>query len=292
MTQESVMLPFEETHILHRRGSSPGRRVAVFGGVHGNEPCGVTALDDLARTLDILRGEVFFVYANPPAIAAGVRFIERDLNRCFGDAQRAFVQPMLGSQERRRAEELMSVLDRCEALLDIHSTSNAGSAPFVICEPHSLALADQLSGFPILATGWDAVQPGASDYYMNTTQLADNSRGRGICVECGHHQDPQAPALARSALLEFLVATGVIDGPRGQAPADQRVVEVFRSHITETDFELARPFLNFERLRPGDTIGTDGGTAHVVEEDLCILFARDQDEPGKEAYVLGRDRVS
>jgi predicted deacylase len=65
---------------------TPGPCILIVGGIHGNEPAGVQAAQELAEGLMPQRGRLVVVdVANPLAVAAGMRFIstETDLNRAF-----------------------------------------------------------------------------------------------------------------------------------------------------------------------------------------------------------------
>jgi hypothetical protein len=43
----------------------------------------------------------------------------------------------------------MEILDKCDALLDIHASFTKDSVPFVICEKQSFDIARILPNFPI-----------------------------------------------------------------------------------------------------------------------------------------------
>ena len=69
--------------IITITGAEPGPTVAIFAGVHGNERAGVYALEALIPRLTITRGTLYLVFANPAAIEANVRMVNKNLNRCF-----------------------------------------------------------------------------------------------------------------------------------------------------------------------------------------------------------------
>lgn len=81
--------PLEMPRVLGRSGrAGPGEPLlVVFGGLHGNEPAGVRAAQRVLARLRsgsvALRGEVVFVVGNRAALARGVRFVDRDLNRAW-----------------------------------------------------------------------------------------------------------------------------------------------------------------------------------------------------------------
>lgn len=67
------------------RGADPGPTLIVVGGLHGNEPEGITAARAALASLSpgALRGEVVALVGNRRAVAAGRRHVGRDLNRMW-----------------------------------------------------------------------------------------------------------------------------------------------------------------------------------------------------------------
>ena len=120
--------------VFIKKGKKPGKTVAIFGGIHGNEKVGVKMIDILRKNLQVEAGTVYLVYGNPEAIKQNKRFIKKNLNRCFKkDNQGKTV-------EDKRARELMKILDKCDALLDLHSFTNPEGERFVVCEKIILIL--------------------------------------------------------------------------------------------------------------------------------------------------------
>lgn len=255
----------------------PGKTAAVFGGVHGNERVGVDAVRQAASNLKLERGTVYVVEANPLAIAQDVRFVEKNMNRCF-------LENNTGSTyEDNRARELMELLKECDALLDIHASNSRSATPFVICEGNeSRALAKTLD-FPLITDGWDAVEPGATDGYMS--RLGKLSLG----IECGSVFDGGAQVhRATSSITRFLAHLGIIETAPVPAVPDQKHVHMFFCHVVEVDFSPSREFADFEPVRKGELIGTDGGKNIYAPEDALAVFVRRRDGPGQEAFLLGR----
>lgn len=278
------------------RGELPGPEVAIFAGVHGNELCGVQAIREghvLQAFENLERGTVWVVEANPPAIQQGVRKLDADLNRCFGRDDHEHIQSrpnIARSEARQRAKVLMKILDGCKGLLDIHSTKNPQSTPFIIGEPHCLPLMRLFPGFRYLTHGWDQVQPGGTDYYMNSVvhpQAADTRMG--ICVECGQHSDPDAAQRAIGAILAFLAWYGLYgDRRKLSQTVVSPVLEVYELRKSSVDFNPAKAFADFEPVSAGQVLGTDGGESLRAGQDGVILFAQKHDIPDEEAYLLAR----
>ncbi len=75
----------------------------------------------------------------------------------------------------------MEILDRSDALLDVHCSINLDTTPFAIAD-NGFDIVKNMN-FGIVATGFDDVEPGAADGYMK------NNNKIGICVECGYFGD-------------------------------------------------------------------------------------------------------
>lgn len=74
------------TEVIIADSGQEGNNVLLVAGIHGNEPAGVMAVEELVSRLRPVRGKVVAIpVANPPAWEAGLRFApgEQDLNRAF-----------------------------------------------------------------------------------------------------------------------------------------------------------------------------------------------------------------
>lgn len=71
------------------RGDHPGPTVIAVAGIHGNEPTGVEAIQDVIGQLEPLKefihGRFIGLSGNNTALAQNVRFIDEDMNRLLGD---------------------------------------------------------------------------------------------------------------------------------------------------------------------------------------------------------------
>jgi aspartoacylase len=105
------------------------RRVAIVGGTHGNEWTGIYLVKKFQRFPELLHRQSFecvTLLANPKAIAANLRYIDRDLNRCF--AREDLANPALASYEDKRAKEIAAQLGpkeqpHVDVIIDLHSTT-------------------------------------------------------------------------------------------------------------------------------------------------------------------------
>lgn len=263
------------------RGAHPGNTSVIFVGVHGNETPGIEALRAFDATR-IVAGEVRFALGNPRAVAQNVRFVEANLNRMF--REEGLRAQERASYEYGRAQELIPLITGAHALLDIHASNSPQSEPFCICEPHAFALAALLPA-QRLVSGFDALEPGGTDGYMN------RCGGKGICFEAGYIHDPASIMRATWALETFLHAQGhLAEAPvfAHQPPQELTMEELYH---TQEHFIPAKTFADFEAVSKGTVIGTDGGKAVCASADGVVLFVRAREHAGEEAFLFGRPRV-
>ena len=248
-----VVSPEEEPTIVTR---GDGDIVAaVVGGVHGDEPSGVQAVegilaDESAGRLS-LTAAVRFITAHPTAVAAGRRFIEVDLNRSFP-----------GNRDGLLEERLATVI--CDAVADVptlalHSTRSQGT-PFAFAaanDPAAIELARSLS-VPNLVLA-DGSEVGAL-----------SACGTVITVEVGPQGSSVAAETARELTDEFLVATGAMAGT--VSPSDPAVFQLGEELERPTGERYESLADNFERVATGEAYATVDGEQLVADESFYPIL--------------------
>jgi succinylglutamate desuccinylase len=269
----------KEKTIIKKDSGKPGKTIAIFSGIHGNEKAGVWAMDELVEEINPERGSVYFVYANPEAIEKDVRFVEKNLNRLFTKENKG------ETKEEKRAQELMKILDECDALLDLHAFHNEGGEPFVICEENSFEIAKKLD-VPVISCGWTKFGEGATDEYMY-------AQGKvGICLECGPIPDSKKyVSFAKKAVLQFLQYFEVISSQVSYDDYEKRIIEAVEIIKKESDdFKFNREFKEFEKLVSGEEIATDGEKKYIAKENQVIIFPRPNNPIGVEVCIIGEEK--
>lgn len=70
-----------------KSGNEEGPLIVFFVGIHGNEPAGIHAVDQIAREIEekdeVIDGTVYAITGNIEAVKLGVRFLDTDLNRLW-----------------------------------------------------------------------------------------------------------------------------------------------------------------------------------------------------------------
>ncbi|MDZ7702095.1 MAG: succinylglutamate desuccinylase/aspartoacylase family protein [Halobacteriales archaeon] len=168
--------------------------VAVVGAVHGDEPCGARAVERLIDDAPTVERPVKLIVANEEALAAGVRYLDDDLNRAFGEDVTA------GSHEYELAPRLAAELEGCIGL-SIHSTRSTDK-PFAIANTrHDLAprICPFLSVTAVVEITQDEGRIFAADADL-------------IELESGLQGSDDAAENAYRIAREFLTAVGVLAG--------------------------------------------------------------------------------
>jgi succinylglutamate desuccinylase len=268
------------SEIVEIASNQPGPTLAIFAGLHGNETAGILALQELIPKLKVTRGKLLLAFANPPAIAANVRSLNKNMNRLF-------IEGNTGSDpEDERAKELMKALDTCDALLDLHMFHDDAGAPFVICEENALDIA-RLFDVDVISTNWDKTEPGAADGYMYR-------QGKiGICVECGPiSKAAQYKDLAIRTIFQYLKYFCMTDEKVEYSTKPKRIIKADHTVYKSSEkFVLAKNLHNFEKLEDGQILATDGDKRYIGHSGESIIFPYYQADVGEEAYIIGVDQV-
>ena len=130
--------------IGRHEGKEGGPLLVVFGGIHGNEPAGVKALNLMFKMLDVepirdpsfeYNGTLLGLIGNCQAYQLKQRFITRDLNRIWTDKNAKRILATDKNQLKTEELELREILDLIHAelasrnysrliVLDMHTTSS------------------------------------------------------------------------------------------------------------------------------------------------------------------------
>jgi predicted deacylase len=300
-------------------GLQAGVKLIILGAVHGNEVCGTRAIERLISEIDsgalrIARGTLTLVpVTNPLAYALKRRQGDRNLNRNLRP------NPDPQDFEDRIANALCPLLDAHEVLLDLHSF-HTGGQPFVMLgprdnagplEPFQHAAAEtQLAahlGVSRVVEGWlDTYALGVNRrrerkpdanpllldaaYGVGTTEYMRSRGGYGVTLECGQHEDPQAPEVAYRAIRQTLALLQLIDAPP-ETPT--QTFEVLRLEdvidLEDSGDTFVREWQSFDPVKAGDLIGhRHDGSEVRVEHDGFIVFPNPRALPGNEWFYFAR----
>lgn len=228
--------------------------VAVVGGIHGDEPCGVKAVEHLLGADLAPRRPVALVIANEEAIDQGVRYVERDLNRAFPPLGTGEEFAFSNTHEGRLARELFDLLEDTITLA-LHSTRSHPHPFSVVVEPTREEL-DVCARLPV-------------DVTVDSTAIPDGrllESTRTVEVEAGYQGSQAAVDNAIDVSRAFLSATGVLDGPA--VPGEKDLFRVQRPIPKRSAGDYDVFARNFELVRKGEPFAAVEGELLYAERDF------------------------
>ena len=230
--------------VAHLGSGEP--EVAILAAVHGDEPCGVRAVDRLLEDRPDVKRPVKLVVANERALYEQVRYVDEDLNRAFpGD-------PDADTHEGRLAYELESELEGCLTFA-MHSTQSH-SEPFTVVNGVTERTSEVCAQLPVTSI-------------VDTGNFIEGrlfTSVETIEVECGLQGSERAAENAYRLSRAFLTAVGALAGD-----TVSREIPVFRlvDRIPKERADEYEVFVeNFERVDPGDPYAAVDGMPRVANE--------------------------
>lgn len=313
-----------ERIIGHYQGDEPGPLVIAVAGLHGNEPAGVRALEQL---FDLLleephinpafsfRGELIGLRGNLAALSTGVRYLEQDMNRIWdperiNELRRELERPFVTSTASAEERELLELLDAIEiaieeacpteiVCIDLHTTTADGGI-FTIT-------ADDL---PSLALGAELYAPvvkglvnGLHDtflHYFRQYRLGSEVSLRALAFEAGAHDDPISTDRALAAVINMLRGIGCVQSADVRTLHDEllqaysvklpKFTELAYVHEIkeEDDFRMLPGYANFSPIKEGEILAEDHRGAIRAPIDGYVLMPLYQNK-GEEGFFVVKD---
>ncbi len=291
------------------RGDRPGPTVIAVAGIHGNEPTGVTAIEEVINQLiplkEFLRGRFIGLKGNLAALESNVRFIDEDMNRLWItsllDKIRRTSFDEIKSSERAELKELLTILDPIvysdeEVIyIDLHTFSGTG-AMFTIT-PKEIRHIELLSQLKIpLVFGIEHTLIGTSMEYV------EDAGHVGFAFESGTHGTVMAENNAVAGLMTLMVDTGLIPADKlekfgvyyaylmDKVNGFPHKLDFIYKHIIEEgdEFKMNPGFKNFDPIEKGDWLATDRHGKIEAQNDGYILMPLYQ-EQGQDGFFIVRD---
>jgi len=233
---------------IERRGEGDPE-VAVVGGIHGDEPCGVHAVEHLLATEEEFARPVAFVIANERAVESGERYLDADLNRSFpGDRSAA-------AHERRLAADIADELAGC-TVLALHSTQSHAD-PFAVVDGIDDVARELVPRLPVTAVVDSA-------NFVEGRLFGADADADVIEVEAGLQGSDAAAENAVRIARAFLTATGALPGDTvtHEVPAFRLTRRLPKAPAEEYEVFVE----NFQPVAAGQTYAAADGDALVAEE--------------------------
>ncbi len=266
--------------------------VLCVGGIHGNEPSGVLALqrvfEELERTKPRMRGTLVGLSGNIRALEVGARFIDRDLNRAWKPIRLEKLDHLGDScaETLEQRELLAAIRDAVKGqsgpyfFMDLH-TSSAEGEPFA-CIGDTIRNRRFARSFPVpVILGLEEQLEGALLEHLNNAGMVT------MGFEAGHHDAESSVDHHAASVWRALVGARCIrekDCPQAQQAKDlldssrnglpQWLGVRYRHEIRDGDgFHMQPGYRNFRRLQPGEivAINRDGDDIKANYKSRILL---------------------
>ena len=246
--------------------------IAIIGGIHGDEPCGVHAVEQLIADAPAVERPVALVVANERALKAGTRYVDEDLNRAFPGDHDAV------THEGRLAAEISDRFGACTTL-SMHSTQSYHGMFAIVDEVTEYArnVCPRLSVDTLVDAG------------EHTEGRLFEAIPQTIEVECGYQQSEQAATNAALVAREFLGAVGAV--PEFERPAKDGI-PVFRleDQIPKAKAERYEVYAsNFEPVAAGTAFASADGDDIVADEEFYPILM--SPEGYEQVFGYAADRI-
>ncbi|MDG1571526.1 succinylglutamate desuccinylase/aspartoacylase family protein [Robiginitalea sp. M366] len=290
-------------------GRVPGPTLICLGGIHGNEPAGVQALDRVCTALKQgnvpwEKGHFYAFRGNLEGLRRHVRYIDQDLNRIWRRENIRDIEKRLPGERTCEERELLElhgwireILSRHTPpfyFLDLHTTSSQ-TLPFITIND-AVINRKFASLFPVpVILGIEEYLGGPLLSYIN--ELGYVSMG----FESGQHDCPRAVDYAEDFLWLTLAYSGLLAESnipefqqrqirlREGAEGDHHFYEVFHRHGLEdpSAFRMVQGYRSFEEVPKGRLLAHDHGTP-VYMGKPGMLFMPLYQKQGEEGFFLIR----
>lgn len=282
----------------------------VLGGIHGNEPAGVRALESMFKMLAVepetnpnfrFHGRILGLRGNVRAMKEGKRFIAKDLNRQWTRENVARIRQ--ASEAKLDAEdlelrELLTTIDSEVAeyrpekivLLDFHTTTAYGGIFSIATDdPESLRIAVELHA-PVVKGLLKSIRGTSLHYFCNDNFSAETV---AVCFESGQHDEELSINRAIAALTNCMRSIGCVRAEDVENRHDSllieyskglpKVTELIEIHAIQSNdhFRMKPGYKNFQSIKKGELLAEDKqGQIHATEDGLILmpLYQRQGDD--------------
>ena len=274
----------------------------VTGGVHGNEPSGIEALEkvfsELEKTKPEINGTIVGVAGNKKALENNQRFIEEDLNRTWKED--SIKNKKKESHEQREMHEIIEVLESFPEsdfpkryFLDCHTTSS-DSLPYI-----SVQMVNDndewAHKFPtFIVRGFSDIVYGAIDHYLSRIGLT------GFAFEAGQHTNKTSVENHEGMIwLALKEACGLdlnkiscfpecVNRFAEKNAPPQKTFEIIHRYGLEdnNEFKMQPSFKNFEKIKKGELLAFDGNKEIKSDWDARVFMPLYQSQGNDGFFVV------
>lgn len=295
-------------------GTADGPLLLCLGGMHGNEPAGVLALQRFFEMLAVeptvnpkfvFQGRVVGIRGNMAAQALQQRYLEKDLNRQLTPDNVARINRTPLEDLRAEDLEVRQLLATIKAeiadyqprelfLLDLHTTTADGGIFTITTDDEtSIRLGVELHA-PVI-TGMLRGFEGTTLHYFTTENMGVPTVA--ISFEAGQHDDLLSVNRCIAAIVNCLRTIGCVDAEHVENRHDQLLQDYSRylpkvAHLICTHrlqpgdgFKMQPGYQNFQKVQKGEVLAYDHQGPIQAQVSAHILMPHYQ-QKGEDGFFL------
>ncbi|TQD40649.1 M14 family metallopeptidase [Haloflavibacter putidus] len=252
-----------------------GPLLLISGGIHGNEPSGVIALQkvfkELEKTKPTINGILLGIAGNKKALNKEQRYIDEDLNRVW--TKEKMQNNKANTHEEKEREEILQLLKDYPAqdynkryFMDCHTTSS-DSLPYLSVQ--DVNDNDSWSkNFPTyIVRGFSDIITGDFDHYLSRSGFT------GFVFEAGEHESKTAvenqegmiwlclKEACNLDLSQLSCYPECVENFKDKNAPPQKVFDIAYRHGLENkdEFKMEPGFQNFQEIEKGQLLAIQNG---------------------------------
>ncbi len=287
-------------------GVDEGPTVVFFAGIHGNEPAGVLALQEVFKELKeanvSIFGSVYGLAGNLNALEKKIRYENEDLNRIWSEEKLARINKSniidLHQEEKEMLslyEELIQIISNSKPpfyFIDLHTTSSRTS-PFIVMND-SMLNRSFVMNYPLpKVLGIEEYLHGALLSFIN--EMGYVSFG----FESGQHQESHA-VLNNIGFINYTLALTTSIQPNaielntmGQKLSEMSKIPpnffeiTYEHHLSPSDqFEMIPDFENFQKIKKGAKVALYNQKDIIAKKATQIFMPLYQNQGSEGFYFI------
>lgn len=295
-------------------GTKPGPLLIVLGGMHGNEPAGIKAIQMMGKMLEVepitnldfeYCGSFLGLIGNLKAKHENKRFINSDLNRSFTEENLKIVA---SSDETDLKDELLEIkqilrevrqaIDEIKPekviVLDLHTTSSFGGIFSIVTDnEESVKIAIELHA-PVIMGMLEGIKGTTLHYFIEENFGVPMVP---VTFESGQHNEDLSVNRAIAAITNCMRTIKSVSPEYVENQHDNLLIEhsknlpkvsklISKHSITEGDhFRMLPNYKNFQRIKEGEIIAKDIKGDITASDDSLILMPLYQ-KLGEDGFFL------
>ncbi len=298
-----------DAHIIgHFGNGNAGPTVVFFGGIHGNEPSGNKAMEEVFSKLredkPSIQGTLYGIRGNIPALLSGKRYLDQDLNRMWTAENIKKISEKVEQDRHREEKELWALYKLLATILEVESgpfyfidfhTTSSRTLPFITINDAMINRKfSNLFPVPIIL--------GIEEYLEGPLLSYINEQGYlSLGFESGQHIEKEAVENSIAFMWLTLVFSGLIPRKAVQgfngyftqlknaALNELRFFEIFYRHpiLATQHFKMLPGFKSFQLVKRGELLAHQNNREVLAQKEGRIFMPLYQNQ-GDEGFFLIR----